>query len=78
MEILNILSEGDRFNDEQAFGIKGGLSMLDNINDALSCSCSGNGNNNNSALFSCSCNDNGDDDDDDDNNNNGDDNSSKP
>lgn len=56
--ILNILSEGDRFNDEQALGIKGGLDMLANTNDAfVSCSCSGNGNNNNSAIVSCSCND---------------------
>lgn len=56
--ILNILSEGDRFNDEQALGIKGGLNMLANTNEASHCSCTGTGDNDNT-QYKCTCNSNG-------------------
>lgn len=54
MEILNILSEGEKFNEEQAQGIKGGANLLSNDNDAWFCSCSGTGDNSNTSI-GCNC-----------------------
>ncbi|EGF57068.1 hypothetical protein [Bacteroides fluxus] len=54
MKILNILSEGEVFNEEQSQGIKGGSNLLANDNDAWFCSCSGTGDNSNESL-GCNC-----------------------